>query len=141
MTLADMVAEWRAEAPVLAGSAVVVLVMIGVAYALGFRAKAKLTEAELTRLADGELVEAAVIAPDGRAAFAKLSGGKIMVARAMGADVSVRIAPASTVRVALTRGRLSAAFADSGYPPLHMKLDEAPPWLVEMAAGKEAAHA
>lgn len=135
--IAQVLAELRDQAPVLAGSGAVVLFMIGVAWALGFRAKRKLDEAELARLAEGEgaSVTHVVIAPDGRAAFAALSNGKLMVARAMGDDVSARAAPAAAVRVRLTQGRLHAAFADLGYPPLQLKLEETPPWLAELAKG------
>lgn len=127
-----------AEAPILAGSAAVVLVMVGLAWALGFRAKAKLDEPALRRLAEAEgaALEHGVIASDGRAAFALLRGGKIMVARVMGDDVSVRIAGAGGVRLALTPGRLSAAFADLGFPPLHMAIEETPPWLAKLAKGQ-----
>lgn len=127
-----------AEAPVLAGSATVVLVMVGLAWGLGFRAKAKLSEAELERLAaaEGAVLEHALIAPDGRAAFAVLQGGKLMVARVMGDDVSVRVAAAGGVRVAVTQGRLSAVFADLGFPPLHMAIEQTPPWLSQLATGQ-----
>jgi hypothetical protein len=136
--LTQVLAEFRAEAPVLAGSAAVVLVMVGAAWALGFRAKARLSDADLARLAEAEgaRVEGAVIAPDARAAFACLSNGKVMVARVMGDDLSARAAPAASVRVALTPGRLDAVFADIGFPPLHMKLEETPPWLAALAQGQ-----
>jgi len=126
-----------AKLPVLAGSAAVILLMVGVAAALGFRTRAKLDEAALARHAeaDGAVVEAALIAPDGAAAFAKLSGGKLMIARAMGEDTSARIAPASTADVRLNGGKLSVQFADLGYPPLHMQVEQPPPWLAELAAG------
>lgn len=131
----QVLADFRAEAPVLAGSAAVVLVMVGMAYVLGFRAKRSLNEAELARLAEGEEagLESAVIAPDGRAAFARLANGKLMVARVMGDDVSARVAPAAAMRVAVTQGRLHVVFADLGFPPLDMKLEETPPWLAELA--------
>ena len=138
MEIGEWLAHWRAQAPVLAASGAVVLFMIGVAWVLGFRAKKKLSEADLARLAEGEggVVTHALIAPDGRAALAALSNGKLMIARAMGDDVSARAAPAGAVRVRLTQGRLNAAFADLGYPPLHMKLEETPPWLAELAKGQ-----
>ena len=132
----DYLAQWIAEAPVLAASAVVVLLMVGIAALLGFRASASLSQAELERLAAGEgaAVEAAVIAPDARQALARLSGGRVMIARVMGNDVSARIAPAAALIVDLRHGRLNARFADLGFPPLHMPLQApAPPWLTELA--------
>lgn len=120
--------------PVLAGSAAVILLMLGVAFALGFRPKVQLNDAELARLAENEgaSVEGAVIAPDAKSALARLSGGKVMVARAMGGDVSARIAPASAVSARLKGQKLSVQFADVGYPPLHMKVQTPPAWLADL---------
>lgn len=136
--MADLLAFWAGKAPTLLASLAAVLIMIGFAAALGFRKQAQLDDAELARLAATESasVEGAVVAPNGRTAFARLSGGKLMVVRVMGNDVSSRIAPAGTVRVRLDRGKLSATFADVGYPPLHMRVAEPPPWLAALAAGE-----
>lgn len=135
MDVEAYLAQWVAEAPVLAGSAAVVLFMIGVAAVLGFRNTAKLDDAELARLAaaEGASIEGALIAPDARQALARLSGGKIMVARVMGNDISARVAPAAALRVICRNGKLSARFADLGFPPLNMKLQAPPPWLAELA--------
>jgi phosphohistidine swiveling domain-containing protein len=126
-----------AEATELAGSAAVILVMLGVAAVLGFRLSARIDDAELARLAEAEgaRVEASVIAPNGRAALARLSDGRVMVARAMGADVSARFAKASAVNLDVTRHRLNATFADTGFPPLRMRLDDSPAWLNEFSRG------
>ena len=125
---------------VTAASAGVVAFMVVVAFLLGFRARASLDEASLARLAESEsdAVEASVIAPNQRPAFARLRSGKLMIARAMGADVSTRIAPAATARVRLNAGKLRVAFADVGYPPLHMKLSEPPAWVAALAKGEAA---
>lgn len=127
-----------AELIELGGSAAVVLLMIGVAAALGFRLSARVDESELTRLAEGEgaRVEASVIARNGRTALARLSDGRLMVARVMGADVSARFAPAKSVRLTLNGRRLSATFADIGFPPLKMRLDDQPAWLSELSRGE-----
>lgn len=128
-------AEWVNEAPVLAGSAAVVLFMVGVAALLGFRDTAKIDEAGLAALAaaEGASLEQAVIDAKGRNALARLSGGKLMVARVMGNDVSARVAPAGAVHVSVRNGKANARFADLGFPPLHMKLQAPPPWLTELA--------
>ncbi|MGD9815811.1 MAG: hypothetical protein AB7Q23_09810 [Hyphomonadaceae bacterium] len=130
-------AKWLDAAPVLLGSAAVVALMVGVAYVLGFRSAARLDEAALARLAagEGDRVAAALVAPDGRSAFARLASGKVMVARVMGDDISARIAAASGVRATLRGGMLSVRFADTGYPPLTMPAPEPPAWLAELAAG------
>jgi len=128
-------AQWVAEAPVLAGSAAVVLLMVGIAALLGFRNEARLDDEALANLAaaEGARIEDAVIAPNGRHALARLSGGKLMVARVMGNDISARVAPVSGVQVRMTKGKLSARFADLGFPPLEMPLQAPPPWLAELA--------
>jgi hypothetical protein len=120
--------------PVLAGSAAVIILMVGVAFALGFRPRVQLDDAALAKLAESEgaSVEAALIASDAKSALARLSGGKIMVARAMGGDVSARIAPASAVSAQLKGEKLSVRFADVGYPPLHMKVQTPPAWLADL---------
>jgi hypothetical protein len=130
-------AEWRAETPALIGSVIAVTLMVGVAAALGFRKTARLDEAALARLAaaEGASVEHAVIAPNGRDALAQLSGGKVLVARVMGNDVSARVAPAGALRLKLAAGQLSATFADLGFPALNMRLQDAPAWLHELAGG------
>lgn len=124
--------------PVLAGSAAVIVLMVGAAAALGFRPKATLDDASLALLAgnEGASVEAALIAPDAKSALARLSGGRIMVARAMGGDVSARVAPASAVTAVLKGEKLSVRFADVGYPPLHMKVQSPPAWLADLARGE-----
>lgn len=121
--------------PVLAASAAVILLMLGVAFALGFRPRTVLDNETLVRLAanEGASVESAVIAPDSKTAFARLSSGKIMVARAMGGDVSARIALACAVTARLRGEKLSVWFADVGYPPLHMRVQTPPAWLADLA--------
>lgn len=125
---------------VITGSALVVLFMIAMAALLGFRDRARVDEALIAKLAaeEGLQSEAALVAPDGRAGFARLSGGKLMIARVMGADISTRVAPASSTRVTWRAGKLSVAFADVGYPPLHMRVDDAPPWVAALARGDAA---
>jgi hypothetical protein len=129
--------EWIDQAPILAGSIIAVLFMAGVAAVLGFRQTARIDDAELQRLAsaEGAVIEGAVIAENAKSALARLAGGKLMIARAMGADVSARIMPASAASIRSRNGKLSVAFADTGFPPLHLRLTETPPWLAELAAG------
>jgi hypothetical protein len=113
--------------------------MVGVAFALGFRRSATLDDAALARLAEAEgaALEHVLIGPGGKSAFACLSGGKLMIARVMGEDVSARTSPASAARVRLAGGKLSVVFGDLGYPPLNLALAEPPPhWLAALATGE-----
>ena len=92
--------------------------------------------AELARSgAEGVRVEGAVIAQNGRSALARLSDGRVMVARVMGADVSARFASAKAVKLDVKARRLNATFADTGFPPLKMRLDDSPAWLNEFSGG------
>ncbi len=125
----------------LAGSAIGVLAMVGAAMALGFRARAHLTEADLSSIAaeEGRSLQDSLIAPDARCALARLADGAVLVARALGDGVSARIIPASAVRVTLQKGGLRVALADIGYPPIQLRLPQAPPaWAVAMARGGAA---
>lgn len=126
-----------AELIELGGSAAVVLLMVGVAAVLGFRMSARIDDGELARLAEAEgvRVDGAVISQNGRAAFAKLSDGRVMVARVMGADVSARFASAKAVSLNVKARRLKATFADVGFPPLKMRIDDSPAWLNEFSGG------
>jgi len=128
-------AEVRAEAPILAGSAAVVAFMVAVAWLIGFRAKVTLVDADLQRLAasEGATIECAAIAPNGKGALALLSGDKAMIARVMGADISARVAPRAALHLRRRAGRLEAAFADLGFPPLNMRLTDSPAWLSALA--------
>lgn len=132
--IADFLQVWIDKAPVLAGSLLAVLFMAGIAALLGFRDTARLAEAALQQLAaaEGAGFEGGVIAPNRKSALARLTGGKLMIVRAMGADMSARIVPAEAARLRLRKGKLSVAFADAGFPPLHMKLQAPPPWLAEL---------
>lgn len=129
-------AQWIEEAPALVGSVVAVLFMVGVAALLGFRQTARIDDAGLQRLAaaEGTRVESAVIAKNAKSALARLDGGKLMLARVMGADISARVLPASAARIRSRNGKVSVTFADTGFPPL--EFDETPPWLAQLAAGE-----
>lgn len=122
----------------LAGSAAGVLAIIGAAMALGFRTRARITEAELARIAgeEGRTLRDVLFAVDARCAFARLADGAVLVARALGDGVSARVAPSTAVRVTLKDGRLRVALSDIGYPPLELRLQQAPPaWAAAMAHG------
>lgn len=133
-----LLAIWVDKAPALLGSIAAVLLMAGVAALLGFRQTVRLSDDALARLAEAERLrlEAAVIAPNGKSALARLEGGKLMIARVMGADISARIVPAAAARVRSRNGKLRVAFGDAGFPPLHMKLTEPPSWLAELGEAR-----
>jgi hypothetical protein len=124
------------DAIILAGSAAVVVLLIAMAWALGFRGRASLDRDALVRLAaaEGLDVREVLIASDARAALALLSGGNVLLARVMGLDISARFAPLDGVQLRAGKGMLTASIADLGYAPLHIKGVDAPDWLQERLA-------
>lgn len=126
------------DALVTAGSALVVALLVLAIYVAGFRAVARIDAAGLEKFAaaEGASVEAAAIDPGGRAALAKLTGGKLMVARAMGDNVGVRVTPAAGASVRLRKERVRITFGDIGFPALSLRIEGEPPaWLRELAKG------
>src|SRR5215813_25852 len=91
------------------GSAAVIVLMLSIAWVLGFRQSAKLDDAEVARLAQGEgaHVMAAAIDAKGRNAVAKLEGGKLLIAKVMADGVSARVLPQGQARVRLAPHKLS----------------------------------
>jgi hypothetical protein len=124
---------------VLGASTAVVLLMVLVAMTLGFRARARVDASELERLValsePGARIADAAIADDGGAALARLTDGKLVVAKSMGDRVTLRLHAPSSVALKLKPGSVSATFADLGFPVLHMKLTNPPRWLADLAAG------
>jgi hypothetical protein len=124
---------------VLGASAAVVLLMVLVAMILGFRARARVDASELERLValsePGARIADAAIADDGHAALARLADGKLVVAKSMGDRVTLRLHAPASVAFKLKAGSVSATFADLGFPVLHMKLNDPPRWLADLAAG------
>lgn len=123
---------------VLAASAAVVLIMIGVAALLGFRETARLDDAVLAQLAAGEdaRIEAAIVDTKGRSAVARLADGSLLVARVMADGVSARVAPAGALSLNLERDGLRVSFGDLGFAPLKLHFaSDAPDWVRRLAAG------
>ena len=116
------------------GSAAVIVLMLSVAWVLGFRQSARLDDREVARLAraEGADVEAAAIDAKGRAAVAKLNGGKLLVAKVMADGISTRVLPLGQAQVRLAKHKLSITFGDLGYPSLSMRLENPPAWLAEL---------
>ena len=118
------------------GSAAVIILMLSVAWVLGFRQLARLDDAEVARLAraEGASVEAAAIDAKGRVAVAKLNGGRLLIAKVMADGVSTRVLPQGQAQVRLAQHKLSVTFGDLGYPSLNMRLENPPAWLAELGA-------
>ena len=116
------------------GSAAVIVFMLGVAWVLGFRQRARLDDGVVARLAsaEGVRVEATAIDAKGRAAVAKLDGGKLLIAKVMADGVSARVLPLGQARVRLAQHKLSITFGDLGYPSLNMRLENPHAWLAEL---------
>jgi|CXWL01.1.fsa_nt_gi hypothetical protein len=123
---------------VTAGSAGVVALLVLIAFAMGFRARAELNGETLAqRLAESDpkaRIADAMFAADGRNALARLADGRLLIARAMADGVSLRTLPPSAAQVRLRSGKALVGFADIGFPPLSLPLEgEAPAWLKALA--------
>jgi len=127
----------------LGGSVAVIVLMVGMAALLGFRTTARIADQEaLQRRAaeaepDTRVVES-LIAADGKGALARLGDGRILLARSMGDDVTLRFLKPDAVQVQIEGDRLKATFGDIGFPALHMRLkDKTPPaWVAQLAGGQ-----
>lgn len=131
----------QADLIITAGSAGVVVLLVLIAFLMGFRARARIDSGSLARqLAASEPVARIaeeLIGADGRVALGRLADGQLLVARVMGDGVSLRTLAPSAVRLRLCKGRAFVAFADLGFPPLSLKLQgEAPLWLRTLAGDK-----
>ncbi len=128
------------DAIITAGSAAVVAFLIFMAWAIGFGKALALDEAALAREVaqsePGAHVAETAIAADQRSALARLTDGRLVIARAMGDGVSLRILPANAVRLSVKQSDVSVRFADLGYPAVKLRLGSpAPPWLAALAHG------
>jgi hypothetical protein len=127
------------EIYVTAGSAAVVAFLVLMVWLMGFRTAARLDDASLAqRLAESEpgaRIADCVVSADGRAALARLTDGKLLIARAVGDGVSLRSLPVSAAQVRFQGPKAVVTFADWGFPPLHLALkDEAPGWLKALSS-------
>jgi hypothetical protein len=117
-------------------SAAFVLIMVVFAWVMGFRNTSKLDATELARLAaaEGALVQSAAIDENGRAAVAKLDGGKLLIAKVMADGVSARVMGQGQARVHASKRKVTLTFGDLGYPSIYMRLENPPAWLTELGA-------
>ena len=117
-------------------SAGFVVFMIGLAALMRFRDSAALDAAELNKLAaaEGGRVEAAAFDQKGRAAVAKLAGGKLLIAKVMADGVSARVVGQGQARVRTGKHSVTLTFGEFGYPSLNMRLENPPAWLTELGA-------
>ena len=123
----------NSDLTVLAGSAAVILFMVGVSAVLGFRTRRRLSEAD-ARAALAELEPAAagaqmLLDEGGYAALARLADGRWMALRVMGDEVSARSYASSAVRLSKQGGRVRARFAELGFPDLNIRQSNPPAWL------------
>ena len=120
-------------------SAAAVAFMAGVAYLLGFRARARVAdEAHLRALIaeaePGAEIAGAVRDQDGRGAIARLADGRWAVVASMGDRLAVRTF--ANARIMQKGGKVRARFADAGFPSLTLRLEApAPEWLISARGG------
>ncbi len=100
------------DALVLAGSALVVAVLVAIAALLGFRERARLMSradvaAALAATDRAASIVDAAFDREGRAAIATLADGRLALAKAMGDHIAVRIVAPNALRVRI-RARIRA---------------------------------
>lgn len=133
------------DALVLAGSALVVAVLVAIAALLGFRERARLMSradvaAALAATDRAASIVDAAFDREGRAAIATLADGRLALAKAMGDHIAVRIVAPNALRVrirARIRARGEAALvragvADFGFPGITLHVVRTPDWLTAM---------
>ena len=120
-------------------SAAAVAFMVLIAFALGFRDRARLAdEAHLRALIaeaePGANITDAVLDQDGRSGIARLADGRWAVVASMGDRLAVRTF--ANARIAQRGGVVRARFADAGFPGLTLRLEApAPEWLIGVRGG------
>lgn len=115
------------------GSAVAIAIMVAIAFALGFRARASITDEAHLRALILEAEPGASLAHmvrdrDGHGGLAKLADGRWAAVASLGDRLAVRIF--STAQIRRSDQRVRAQFGDAGFPGLDLRLHgPAPDWL------------
>jgi len=120
-------------------SAAAVAFMAAVAWILGFRARARVTdEAHLRALIaeaePGAEIAGAVRDQEGRGGLARFTDGRWAAVASMGDRLAVRTF--AQAHITQKSGKVRARFADAGFPGLTLSLGApAPDWLVSARGG------
>lgn len=123
-------------------SAGAVLFLIFIAWALGFRTAARVTnEADARRVIEeaepGASVQHILLDKAGRAALARLDSGRCVTVRGMADQFAVRSFDPGAARFARKPFGVRVTFADIGHPRVDIRFDGAPPvWLGAYLDGK-----
>ena len=131
------------DALILGGSALVVAIIVLIAWALGFRNRARIANAADARAAFAAADADAVIAElalDQRftAAIARLTDGRIALAKAVADDVAARVLRREDgLRVSLRQTKqgwiADARTPELGFPDVRLRLSDPPDWLKALA--------
>jgi Mg2+/citrate symporter len=110
---------------IFAASLAGIALLVGLAWALGFRNRDRIDEARLRALAQdaapgAEIVRVRIDA-DGRAGLAWLADSRVLTAAVMGDRIAVRLWREDDVRFDETARGLQVEFPDLGYPGLVLK--------------------
>ncbi len=113
-------------------SAAAVVFMVFVAWALGFRTRARLADDAALRALVLEAEPHARLVDlardrDGYGGVARLADGRWIAAAPLGDRFAVRTLAAP--RILAAKGGVRLRFADVGFPALRLRFDETPAWL------------
>jgi hypothetical protein len=110
---------------VFAASLAGIALLVGLAWALGFRGRDRVDEARLRALAaeaaPGLAIVRVRIDARGRAGLAWLADGRVLTAAAMGDRIATRLWRESDVRLQETGDAVKVTLPDLGYPFLTLK--------------------
>jgi hypothetical protein len=109
-----------------------VALLVGLSFALGFRARARIED--LQYLAPTTPLVETVLDADGRAGVGLTADGRLLLAKVMGADIAVRTTPLSAVsRIAIKGEDVVLHLADLGFPKVRLRASPPPLWLGRLA--------
>ncbi len=108
-----------------AGSALAIVGMVAVFAAMGFTASARLTEprirAAIQEAAPGAAIAVLHLSEDSAAALASLCDGRVVLVRALGDRVALRMLSASELRTTPSKRGLRVRVDDPGFEPVTLK--------------------
>lgn len=116
----------------IAAAGVAFLVMLS--WGMGFRDRARILSLAPLAQSFGVTLSETLIDAEGRAAIGLSVDGRLLVAKAMGADVAARIAPVSAIhKLAVKDGAVILALSDWGFPDVRLRVDHVPLWIGRLA--------
>lgn len=117
---------------VIAAAGVVILVILS--WMMGFRERARIVSLAPIAQNLGVTLSETLIDAEGRAGIGLSVDGRLLVAKAMGADVAARVAPVSAIeKLDVKDGDVKLALSDWGFPDVRVRVAQVPLWIGRLA--------